>query len=177
MALRHTLLGILDWSPAHGYALREMARGYSWMYPMTNANIYPALRDLETDGFVTHSEEVREGRLRKVYAITDAGRAELRRWLADESRQRGVFRDPALLKICMLRSGTLEEASRWIERELDETLATCESADLFLKDRGAQLPYFTRLVAEFGRDLAHMRARWLARVLEDTRCGAAPDPA
>ena len=76
MSLPHTLLGLLDRSPAHGYQLRELARGYSWIYPLSNANIYPALRKLELNHWVEHHEEPHGGRVRKVYHVTEAGRAE-----------------------------------------------------------------------------------------------------
>jgi DNA-binding PadR family transcriptional regulator len=169
MSLRHTLLGILDWIPAHGYALREMAKGYSWIYPMTNANIYPALRDLEEEGFIQHTQEIHEGRLRKVYTITDSGRGELRRWLADPAEQRGVFRDPILLKIGMLRPDAVEGTPVWLERELERCQEACEGTDRFIKERADTLPKYTRLISEFGRELVHMRARWLARILDEVR--------
>ena len=167
MSLRHTLLGILDWVPAHGYALREMARGLSWIYPMSNANLYPALRELEAEGFVVHTQEVRDGRLRKVYSVTDAGRAELRRWLADGTRQHGSFRDPTLLKLCFLRPGSLSEARPWIAAEARHCAEVAEQAEAYMKEDGARLPRFTRLVAEHGRDLARLRARWFAQVLDE----------
>jgi DNA-binding PadR family transcriptional regulator len=174
MSLRHTLLGILDWIPAHGYALREMAKGYSWIYPMTNANIYPALRELEGEGFVQHTREIHDGRLRKVYTITDSGRSELRRWLADPAEQRGVFRDPILLKIGMLRPDGVEGTPVWLERELERCLEVAEDADRFLKERRDTLPKYTGLIAEFGQELVHMRARWLARILDEVRDDAGP---
>ncbi len=177
MSLRHTLLGILDWIPAHGYALREMARGYSWIHPMTNANIYPALRELESEGFIQHTQEVHDGRLRKVYTITESGRTELRRWLADGSEQRGVYRDPILLKIGMLRDGGLEGAAEWLDREVGRCLESSEDVDRFLKDRADTLPKYTRLIAEFGRELVHMRARWLQRILDEVREDAGVDSA
>ena len=176
MSLRHTLLGILDWIPAHGYALREMAKGYSWIYPMTNANIYPALRDLEEEGFIRHTREIHDGRLRKVYTITDPGRGERRWWVADPAEQRGVFRDPILLKIGMLRPGALEGTPVWLERELERCLEVSESSDRFLKERGDTLPKYTGLIVEFGRDLVHMRARWLARILDEGRDDTRPGP-
>ena len=171
MSLRHTLLGILGWVPAHGYALREMARGLSWIYPMTNANLYPALRELEEEGFVRHTQEIHEGRLRKVYTLTDAGRAELRRWLADGTPERGTFRDPTLLKLCFLREdGSLSEAEAWIAEEARHSAEVAERAERYLKEgAGERLPKFTRLVAEHGRDLARLRAQWLARVLDEVQ--------
>lgn len=165
MSLRHTLLGILDWTPAHGYLLRDLARGYSWLYPMSNTNIYPTLRSLESEGFVTHKEEVRDGRLRKVYAITDSGRAELVRWLEDPTPQSGTYRDPTLLKLCMLRSGALGGARTWIVHEI----AQCEEAAMNTRKLldAAVLPKYTRMVAQYGLELAEVRGRWLSRVLRE----------
>lgn len=167
MSLRHTLLGILDWIPSHGYALREMAKGYSWLYPMTNANIYPTLRQLEGEGFVEHRDEVHEGRLRKIYNITSDGRSELRRWLADPTEQQGTWRDPALLKICMLREGATKPARPWIEKHLESARDELEEAERYMKDEAPQLPRFTRLVAEHGVELLRLRVQWLGRVLEE----------
>jgi DNA-binding PadR family transcriptional regulator len=175
MSLRHTLLGILDWTPAHGYALREMARGYSWIYPMSNANIYPTLRALEDEGLVAHAEEVRDGRLRKIYQITPDGRGELQRWLADGTTQRGTFRDPTLLKLCLLRDGAHAGARAWIERELSSCTQLVEQAERFLKEGGAVLPKYTRMVAEHGLDLARVRARWLAMALDEVQSDAGSD--
>lgn len=169
MSLRHTVLGILDWVPLHGYALRDLVRGYANIYPMTNASIYPTLRELEKDGLVRHEEEVRDGRLRKVYSITDAGRHELRRWLAEAGDQRGLYRDPVLLKISLLRDTALESAGGWLERELDRCRDSVEDTERFLKANGEQLPRYTRLTAEHGVELLRQRQQLLARVLDEIR--------
>jgi DNA-binding PadR family transcriptional regulator len=165
MALRHTLLGLLDWIPLHGYALREKVRGYANIYPMTNASIYPMLRELESEGFVRHEEEICEGRLRKVYHITEAGRAELRRWLGDPTEQRGLYRDPVLLKVCLLRSGAFGDAAVWLGRELERCREAIDGTERLLKESGDRLPRYTRITTEHGLDLLRARAHWLARVL------------
>lgn len=169
MSLRHTLLGILDWVPLHGYALRELVRGYGAIYPMTNASIYPTLRELEAEGFVRHEEEVREGRLRKVYFVTDAGRAELRRWLGDDTEQRGLYRDPVLLKISLLREGAFCRSADWIEREIERCRAAEEETERLLKESGDTMPRYTRLMAEHGLDLIRLRTQWLLRVVDAVR--------
>ncbi len=167
MSLRHTLLGILDWTSLHGYALRELAKGYSWIYPMTNANIYPTLRQLENEGFVHHESAVHEGRLRKVYHITDSGREELRRWLGDGTEVQGTYRDPVLLKICLLREGGLADARGWIADELERSREAVENTRRFLQQQENQLPRYTRLVAEHGHDLLKLRSAWFERVLKE----------
>ena len=72
--LRLYLLKLLDESPRHGYdVIRELEDRFMGMYTPSAGTVYPRLARLETEGLVTH--EVQEGR--KVYRITDAGRAEL----------------------------------------------------------------------------------------------------
>lgn len=166
MSLRHTCLAILDWIPLHGYALREASRGYAWLHPMTNTNIYPTLRVLEQEGFVVHDDQVVDGRMRKVYRTTDAGRAELHRWLADPTEQPGVYRDPGLLKICLLREGTLRSARDWIRRDLAKIEEGMENARKFIDERESRIPPYSLLVARHGVDLARLRTELLRSVLE-----------
>ncbi|HEY9391798.1 MAG TPA: PadR family transcriptional regulator [Mycobacteriales bacterium] len=73
--LRLYLLRLLDESPRHGYQLiRLLEDRFEGRYVPSAGTIYPRLRRLEAEGLVTHSQS--SGR--KVYRLTDAGRAELR---------------------------------------------------------------------------------------------------
>jgi DNA-binding PadR family transcriptional regulator len=136
---------------------------------MSNVNLYPTLRELESEGFVTHVEEVHDGRLRKVYSITQPGKAELHRWLTDASLEGGTSRDPALLKLCLLRPGALAGAQPWVSSELERSVGVLEQADRFLKDNRERIPRYSLLVAEHGRDLLELRVQLLRRVLEAMR--------
>jgi DNA-binding PadR family transcriptional regulator len=72
--LRLYLLKLLDESPRHGYdVIRELEDRFMGLYSPSAGTVYPRLARLEAEGLVTH--QVSEGR--KVYRITDAGRAEL----------------------------------------------------------------------------------------------------
>ena len=72
--LRLYLLKLLDESPRHGYdVIRELEDRFMGLYSPSAGTVYPRLARLESEGLVTH--QVEEGR--KVYRITDAGRAEL----------------------------------------------------------------------------------------------------
>lgn len=73
--LRLYLLKLLDESPRHGYdVIRELEDRFLGLYSPSAGTVYPRLARLEAEGLVAH--QVSEGR--KVYRITDAGRAELR---------------------------------------------------------------------------------------------------
>ncbi|PSK97445.1 PadR family transcriptional regulator [Murinocardiopsis flavida] len=72
--LRLYLLKLLDESPRHGYEIISLLRDrFLGVYSPSPGTIYPRLARLEEEGLVTH-EEVNG---RKVYRLTDKGRAEL----------------------------------------------------------------------------------------------------
>jgi DNA-binding PadR family transcriptional regulator len=72
--LRLYLLKLLSDGPKHGYELiRLLENRFHGLYAPSAGTIYPRLARLEADGLVTHTAAGG----RKVYDITDAGRAEL----------------------------------------------------------------------------------------------------
>lgn len=72
--LRLYLLKLLDEAPRHGYeVIRLLEERFQGLYAPSAGTVYPRLAKLEQEGLVTHSTEGG----RKVYSITDAGRAEL----------------------------------------------------------------------------------------------------
>jgi DNA-binding PadR family transcriptional regulator len=74
--LRLYLLKLLEESPRHGYeVIRLLQDRFLGVYSPSPGTIYPRLARLEEEGLVTH--EVVKGK--KVYRLTDAGRAELER--------------------------------------------------------------------------------------------------
>jgi PadR family transcriptional regulator AphA len=173
MPLRHTLLGLLHWRPMHGYLLRQHAKEYSWIYPMTNASIYPALHGLEEDGFISHRSEIHNGHARKVYDITDLGRGELRRWLIDPTPQGMTFRDHMLLKIAMQSDDTIRYARLWIEEALNDLRKEYDQYRLQLESDETMARY-TRLAMEYGLEMVELRVRFFEQVLETARRSSAP---
>ena len=72
--LRLYLLNLLDESPRHGYDLMQaLSDRTGGTYTPSAGTIYPRLAKLEDEGLVTKTVDGRK----TVYAITDAGRAEV----------------------------------------------------------------------------------------------------
>ncbi|WP_037607801.1 PadR family transcriptional regulator [Streptacidiphilus rugosus] len=72
--LRLYLLKLLDEAPRHGYeVIRLLEERFHGLYAPSAGTVYPRLAKLEQEGLVEHSVEGG----RKVYRITEAGRAEL----------------------------------------------------------------------------------------------------
>ncbi|MFC5724804.1 PadR family transcriptional regulator [Streptomyces gamaensis] len=72
--LRLYLLKLLDEAPRHGYEIiRLLEERFRGLYAPSAGTVYPRLAKLEAEGLVTYATEGG----RKVYSITEAGRAEL----------------------------------------------------------------------------------------------------
>lgn len=72
------LLASLENGPRHGYAVREeLAERGGARFALPTGTIYPALRRLEAAGLVTGTWAEAEGRRRRMYELTPAGRRRL----------------------------------------------------------------------------------------------------
>jgi len=70
------ILCVLQTRPMHGYEItRAVERTTNGCCSPAEGTIYPVLREFEQGGYVTAHTEVVQGRQRKIYAITERGRA------------------------------------------------------------------------------------------------------
>jgi DNA-binding PadR family transcriptional regulator len=129
MPIHHAVLSLLSHGPSYGYELKgafETAVGPQWG-PLNIGHLYQILDRLSRDGMVVsqrHAQAVKPDRV--VYEITEGGRTELERWLAEASPRSGGFRDDFFLKVtAAARSGdaatvrtVLSQQRTYLMREL-----------------------------------------------------------
>jgi len=99
MSVRHGLLALLDRQPMHGYQLRaefEASTGYTW--PLNVGQVYTTLARLERDGLIVGQPGEEDQR---TYAVTPAGRAEVRRWFATPVGRDGPPRNELAIKLAL----------------------------------------------------------------------------
>jgi DNA-binding PadR family transcriptional regulator len=95
--MKHILLAFVERGVGHGYELKQaIEQAFGDAYPPINVGqIYTTLARLERDGLVCSSHVAQDGRPdKRVYALTDAGRAELDAWFeapSDEPKLRDEF--------------------------------------------------------------------------------------
>jgi PadR family transcriptional regulator AphA len=105
MALKHVVLGLLAERPDHGYALKHrISPGLPREHLINDGVLYPLLDKLEGDGLVEVSEREVGGRTRRVFAATESGRREFRRWLRSDEDEGDppsyrLFIDQPLVKL------------------------------------------------------------------------------
>ena len=98
MALEHAILVSLAERSASGYELaRRFDASIGHFWSASHQQIYKVLGRMEADKFVSADLIAQEGRPdKKVYAITDDGRGELRAWLARPSKPEALRSEFAL---------------------------------------------------------------------------------
>ncbi|WP_052411307.1 PadR family transcriptional regulator [Streptomyces sp. NRRL S-118] len=100
MSIRHGLLALLEHGPRYGSQLRtefESRTGSTW--PLNVGQVYTTLSRLERDGMVEQSGEDDAGHA--LYAITEAGRGELRTWFEKPVDRTSPARDELAIKLAM----------------------------------------------------------------------------
>lgn len=102
MPIQHAVLALLRDGESYGYELRaefERAVGPQWGQ-LNIGHLYQVLERLVRDGLVTRRELEQDRRPdRVVYQMTDAGKAELERWLATPFERQSGYRDDFFLKL------------------------------------------------------------------------------
>jgi PadR family transcriptional regulator PadR len=72
------LLAALEGGPQHGYAVKEALReGSGGRFDLPTGTVYPALHRLEAAGLISGVWSVIDGRRRRNYSLTEAGRRRL----------------------------------------------------------------------------------------------------
>lgn len=135
--LRSIILGLLGARPMSGYDIkRAFDRSLATYWNAGNSQIYTTLKALAARGLVTSELIYQEARPnRRVYRLTDAGRAELDRWLHEPVPPR-FTKDEFLTRLFFCGQADDATALRHLEEHLAslrEQLADMERA---LRDYG-----------------------------------------
>lgn len=177
MSLGHTILGLLERQPSHGYDLK---RAYDQRFGHDRAlpygQVYATLSRLLKTGLIeVESVEPGEGPERKRYAITDAGTAEVQRWFSRPEPARPQLRSTLCTKV-VLALLTGRQAAEVLDAQRGEHLRLV--AELTRRESEGDL------VAQLVRDhaLLHLEAdlRWLELTtarLDELAVGLAIEPA
>ncbi|MGQ4384623.1 PadR family transcriptional regulator [Streptomyces sp. SAS_270] len=184
MSIRHGLLTLLERGPRYGARLRnefESRTGSTW--PLNVGQVYTTLGRLERDGLIAQQGADRAGHV--LYALTEAGRTELRAWFARPVERTSPPRDELAIKLAMavgapgvdvrevveVQRHHLTEAMRTYARLRARALAPAPRH----RDEVAALLVVERLIFR-----AEAEVRWLdhceARLLRLARAAATEPP-
>ena len=172
MSLPHALLGLLAVAPRSGYELTKEFSGelgrHAWQAGHTS--IYPELGRLAEQGLVEVTHEGARGS--RTYAVTDAGREELRTWLLTPRERGGKVRNEQVLRVFLLSALEPRDARVVLERIAENPAREAAELRRVREEAGPVRPGpdgFGQLAAEFGLrqyDAVHGWAVWAMEQLD-----------
>lgn len=180
MSLAHAILGWLHKEPMTGYDLKkQFDLGINYFWPADQMQIYRTLDRLVEQGKVSVHEEIQHDRPnRKVYTVTDAGRAELRHWLT-EPQALPASRDPLLIQLFFASILPKSEIIQLLEQQRaarSERLASYQKMILFPLDTQvggssgvSHRKMLQRLTLEHGLKREQAYIDWLDEAIEVIR--------
>ncbi|MFD0328631.1 PadR family transcriptional regulator [Streptacidiphilus monticola] len=103
MTIGHTLLGLLEAGPRHGYDLkRAFDEKFGHDRPLHYGQVYSTMARLLKNGLVeVEGVEAGEGPDRKRYAITDAGVTDVSAWLAQPEKPEPYLQSTLYTKVVL----------------------------------------------------------------------------
>lgn len=156
----HLALGLIRRGHRTGYEMKQVIDGATqFFWTVSYGQIYPELKKLEAAGLLTSEEAVTGARRRTVYSLTDAGEAELVRWLADNDALQFDMRAEGLLKL-FLASGLGRDEQLAVVRsfrgQVEQRLA--------MIDRATPPREIGRRIQAYGRQLHGLTIDWCQEV-------------
>ncbi len=143
----------------YGYQLRlefEASTGSTW--PLNVGQVYTTLGRLERDGLVRAVDTAEEGQ--RTYAITDAGRAEVRAWFATPVSRESPPRDELAIKLALAVNAPGVDVPAVIQAQRTATVEALQ-AYTRLKSASADGDLSWLLVVDSLIFAAEAEVRWL----------------
>ncbi|MBD2099779.1 PadR family transcriptional regulator [Leptolyngbya sp. FACHB-261] len=135
MSLAHAILGLLEQEEMTGYDLKTNCfdQCIAHLWPADQAQIYRTLDKLVEQGWIACTVEVQQERPnRKVYRLTEAGKAELNRWI-QQPQSLPTMRDPLLIQLYFAAQLPNDAIIQLLAEQLDarrDKLAECQAIEL-----------------------------------------------
>jgi DNA-binding PadR family transcriptional regulator len=135
--MRELFLALLAGDGLHGYELKQsLEQEFGALLPALNAGqIYSTLARLERDGLVVGESVEGDSRRKRVYELTEEGRAALASWIA--SPVPGTrLKDEFFMKFAVLASAGLADPRAVIDGQRREYMQSLRDLDAVLAANG-----------------------------------------
>lgn len=164
------VLGLLDEHPMHGYELRKrLSEMYGTIRTVSFGSLYPILRKLQQSGWIAEAAASAatppasgRGKNKKPYQITDAGRAELARLLAEPAAA-GFTDDGFGVHLALFDRTPREARLRVLEGRRRVLEARREGQRGMVGDAGTRR--YTQQLTQLGLESSERELRWINELI------------
>ncbi len=122
--LKHGILGLLNYGSMSGYDIvRIFKQSLSYFWQAQTSQIYRELQTIKKNGWATDETIPQDGKPdKKVFTITENGKAELKRWLTEDSVEFEP-RSPLMMKTFFRGELDIDENIDYFEKLQNDSYA------------------------------------------------------
>lgn len=168
--LKHGILGLINYTAMTGYELKEVFEdSLNYFWTAQTSQIYRELQALEKNGWAKSTLVEQSGKPdKKIFHITENGKEELLRWLAQDDVG-FTMRTPLLMKVFFLGEKSVEENLNFfrgfrqmIEKYLEGLQMATGNAELYsnIIDAGQKALYW-EMTLDYGKRSMKMYLDWV----------------
>ena len=185
--LKHGILGLLNYGSMTGYEINKAFKdSLSYFWNAQTSQIYRELQTIKSNGWATDEVVEQIGKPdKKIFTITESGRAELNRWLVEDNTE-FVTRIPILMKTFFRGERSLEENIAYFSQLEDmgiDFLTQFQNEPPKAEDYSKRLKdpmnaVFWEMTVEFGKMYIQMYFSWVNQCkmrLEGIKNGSAQE--
>lgn len=171
------ILGLLALQAMTVYEINKaLERSVSLFYSASFGSINAAIEKMLAKGWVSGEEKVENGRNKRTFHLTPAGRQAFQDWLASDIEAEKV-KDPALTRLYFLGFTDPQERVRVLEAHIQNLRQIQGRLDFIHQQAGVlQIPEelqtvvkFQLLTLQYGRDFYAFNIRWYEALLESLK--------
>lgn len=173
--LKHGILGLLNYHEMTGYEIMQVFRdSLNFFWKAQTSQIYRELNTLEKQGYVSKTAVTQQGKPDKnVYAVTQEGREELLRWLAEDGLKLNP-RSMTLMKVFFMGEGDREENIRCFQKykeECEQYLKSFEPVQNYIEAYGnvvgsPEKTVYWQMTLDYGRRNMQCNIDWAQACIE-----------
>ena len=176
--IKYILLGFLNYQPMTGYDLKQtLDHSVSHFWHAYHSQIYTTLRQMEAEGLVSSEFVYAESQPdRRVYSLTDAGRAEFATWLDQSLTEMSPIKEELMVRLFFSarRDPKSVLAELYLQRELHQKkLNEYRNMTKGLIEQNAQMlpeleqdAVFWKLTLNMGISYEEMYLEWLNNTIQ-----------
>lgn len=175
--MEHIILGLLLLQSRTIYQLRKRINdGLHLMYSCSMGSIQAAIKKLLHNGHISVSEAIENGKLKKLYIITNSGKIYFTAWL-NSPIESVTAKNPELSKIYFMGFAEKETRIKLIENHIADLTKVrsdlekiCDNGKTLSSEmKSNDILFYQLQTAIYGRDLLKFNIEWYDRLLKNLR--------
>ena len=177
VTMENIILGLLLLQPRTIYQLRKrINEGLNLMYSCSTGSIQAAIKKLLKSGCIGVEEIKENGRIKKLYVITESGKEKFGLWV-NAPIDCHAAKNPELTKIYFMGFTEKETRIKLIESHISGLVKIYGSLDKICKEgedlaagiSGNDILFYQLRTAEYGRDFMKFNIDWYNNLLNAIR--------